>query len=397
MNPEKYGWPTVSLHELCDISIGRTPSRRNKRYWGPGKPWATISDMNGCEQIQTTKEQITDAAIAECGCKEVPTGTLLMSFKLSIGKLAFAGIPIFTNEAIAALPIRDQKRVDSRFLFYALQTMDFTGSSDRAAKGKTLNKKKLRDLRVPLPDKLTDQQHIAAILDKADAIRRKRAEAIRLADDFLESVFVDWFGDPYSNPNHWDVCCLDEVCDSKGQYGSGASAVPYDGKVRYIRITDITDQGRLNNDLMSANLSIDDHQKYALHDGDVLFARSGATVGKSLLYRSSMGNAVFAGYLIRFVPDPSRLLPEFLFQLTRTQFYRSWVASKQRVVAQPNINAKQYGQDFKFPLPPIDKQREFVKASRKVVEALGKQDVYLGESGRLFESLSQQAFSGRLA
>ena len=147
-------------------------------------------------------------------------------------------------------------------------------------------------------------------------------------------------------------------------YGATASAVDYDGQIRYVRITDITDDGALNDDIKSA-ATVD--EKYLLSDGDILFARTGATVGKTCRYRSDYGKAIYAGFLIRLIPDPSKVLPDYVFYFTKSKYYTDFVASTQRVVAQPNINAQEYG-DLKILLPPISKQHEFesiVKQSDK--------------------------------
>ena len=82
-------FPKFNLEDICDIQIGKTPNRNIPEYWGKGNTWVTISDMKS-RDIDLTKEEITDTAVKECGCKLIPAGTLLLSFKLSIGKLGFA-------------------------------------------------------------------------------------------------------------------------------------------------------------------------------------------------------------------------------------------------------------------------------------------------------------------
>ena len=93
-------------------------------------------------------------------------------------------------------------------------------------------------------------------------------------------------------------------------YGSGEAACPYDGNIRYVRITDIDDYGQLGNEKVSAKKA---EEKYLLNEGDILFARSGATVGKTYLYRGNEGKSIYAGYLIRLVPNKKVVLPEYLF------------------------------------------------------------------------------------
>jgi len=203
-------WPLVELGKLCDINVGKTPSRHNDLYWGDGQPWLSIKDMNQGLLIEATKEQITALAIRETNIRMVKKGTVLFSFKLSIGKIGIAQRDIYTNEAIAALPIKDADRLCREYLIHALSRWDLGVATHRAVMGATLNKQKLLGLRIPLPP-LAEQKRIAAILDKADAIRRKRQQAIQLADEFLRAVFLDMFGDPVTNPKGWNVRPLKEL------------------------------------------------------------------------------------------------------------------------------------------------------------------------------------------
>lgn len=108
----------------------------------------------------------------------------------------------------------------------------------------------------------------------------------------VKSQFIEMFGDPAKNDKGWKQTTLKEVAKGKLSYGSGASAVEYDGETRYIRITDITDNGELSEDRKSPSV-VD--EKYLLHDGDILFARSGATVGKHFFIARPMGGGFMRG------------------------------------------------------------------------------------------------------
>lgn len=152
---------------------------------------------------------------------------------------------------------------------------------------------------------------------------------------------------------------LNEISIGGGQYGGGFSAVEYEeGLPRYVRITDVTDDGGLNDKPMAASGNPDEWEKYLLQEGDLLFARSGATVGKSYLHNDSFGDAIYAGYMIRFRINQDQAFPRYVFYYTRTPQYKMWVESKQNVVAQPNINAKQYGNELSIPLPPLETQKQ---------------------------------------
>lgn len=154
---------------------------------------------------------------------------------------------------------------------------------------------------------------------------------------------------------------LGELAVTSPQYGVGLSSREWSPEQpRYIRITDIRDDGELTGSKVAPDGSKEDWQKALLKPGDLLFARSGATVGKTYLHREVDFDAVYAGYLIRFQFDADRVIPEYVFRYTQSVQYRSWVAASQRAVAQPNVNAKQYA-SLAIPLPPLDVQRRVVE------------------------------------
>ena len=124
---------TVPLQQLCEIQIGKTPSRSVPEYWGGELPWVTISDFAAGRTVETTKERITEVGAEKSGSKLIPHGTLLLSFKLSLGKRAYAGCDLFTNEAIAALQVLDQAVADRDYLYWALGSINYDSLVDRAA------------------------------------------------------------------------------------------------------------------------------------------------------------------------------------------------------------------------------------------------------------------------
>lgn len=159
---------------------------------------------------------------------------------------------------------------------------------------------------------------------------------------------------------------LKDLSVTKLEYGSGASAIPYDEDVRYLRITDIAVDGSLTEDFVSPNVY---DSKYLLKEDDLLFARTGATVGKTLLFKEKYGKCIYAGFLIRLVPNKDLVVPEYLYYFTKSPRYLAFVQKSMKVVAQPNINAKQYG-DLKIPLPPLDVQRRIADTLDKVTELI---------------------------
>lgn len=156
-------------------------------------------------------------------------------------------------------------------------------------------------------------------------------------------------------PKDWEIKSLRECCLIKGEYGINAAAVEYsDALPTYIRITDIDDDGNYSA-IKKASVNDQNSENFVLRKGDIAFARTGATVGKTYLYDKRDGKLVFAGFLIRFRPDEKILLPQHLQYFTLTKPYWDWVKTVSMRSGQPGINAEEYG-SLKLPLPPIAEQ-----------------------------------------
>lgn len=201
----------------------------------------------------------------------------------------------------------------------------------------------------------------------------------------------------FSNlPTGWEVKKLKDVAINCGDYGANAPALPYKtGDVRYIRITDIDDYGHL---ISEDKASLDETiaQNYLLKDNDILFARTGDTVGKSLLYKSYMGRAAYAGYLIRFTLDEKLILPEYFDAIAKSDIFEAFKISMKRIGAKPNINSREYG-IFRFPMPlNLDEQKGIAKLFTKVDEAIASVQNSIAAAEQLKKSLMQNLLTGKM-
>lgn len=172
----------------------------------------------------------------------------------------------------------------------------------------------------------------------------------------------DCYNTSYSLSNNKNRKTIKQVIKSKPFYGAPYSAIKYDGKTRYIRITDINEDGSLTETMVSANAF---NETYLLKENDFLIARSGNTVGKTFLYSSKYGPAIFAGYLIKFELDENIIIPQYLLIYTKSPFFKKWINSNMRVSAQPNINSKQY-LDAPIIVPDMDTQKQIIKYAEKI-------------------------------
>ncbi|WP_276743093.1 restriction endonuclease subunit S [Alistipes sp.] len=181
-------------------------------------------------------------------------------------------------------------------------------------------------------------------------------------------------------PQEWEVMRLEDLCHNEGDYGINAPATDFSDKLpTYLRITDIDDDGKF---IIANKASVNNPNSgsYHLKDGDIVFARTGATVGKTYLYNREDGDLVFAGFLIRFSPNAQKIVPYYLKAYTNTSTYWKWVKITSQRSGQPGINATEYC-SLQIPVPPLAEQR-------KIAEVLGVWDEAIEKQARLIEKLA---------
>ena len=289
--------------------------------------------------------------------------------------------------------------LDSLYLFYMLWNAKFRSLGEASMSGaagqKRVSTDFLKSFEIPLPP-LAEQKRIAAILDKADAIRRKRQQAIKLADDFLRAVFLDMFGDPVTNPKGFPVGTIRDLVET-ANYGSSAKASETEGEFPILRMGNITYAGAIDlKDLKYIDLSEKDKPKYLVQYGDLLFNRTNSKelVGKTAVYDRDESVA-FAGYLIR-VRTNEYGSPYYISGYLNSEHGKSTLRNMcKSIVGMANINAQEM-QNIKIFIPPVDLQEKYAE----IVKATKNRLVPLNDSKRkleeLFCALSQKAFSGSL-
>ena len=204
--------------EVFDLQMGKTPDRKNTLYFEGDNVWVSIRDMSN-KDICESQEHISDDAIVNCAIKKVKAGTVIMSFKLTVGKCAIAAVDLYTNEAIMAFNLKDGYYIDSSFLYYYLQSYKWQGAN-KAVMGLTLNKATISKQIISIPP-LPIQQKIVAELDKVCLIIEKKKQQLKELDNLAQAIFYDMFGDPVENEKGWEVKTMGEI--GTLQRGSGLS------------------------------------------------------------------------------------------------------------------------------------------------------------------------------
>lgn len=315
-------------------------------------------------------------------------------------KIAFAErqhLPLCMNTSTIRFKPLDDDRLDINFFRYFLATPYFTRQLSRLITGSAqlnFGPSHLKQMLVPLPP-LAEQRRIAGILDAADAIRRKREQAIGLTEQFLRSTFLDMFGDPVTNPKGWPQFTFDDRL-TMVQYGPRFFNEAYTKNgVRIVRISDLDFDGNLNYETMPIFDADEDARKdFCLHPGDLLLARTGATVGKTALIEADAPPSIAGAYFIRlrFQAD---ILPLYAQMILRSKSMQAIIAQKSKQSAQPNFNGPGIRR-LPMPLPPLALQQKFEQVHQQATCTLRKRKRDAVTTDNLFNSLVQRAFRGEL-
>ena len=274
--------------------------------------------------------------------------TVIIGRKGSINNPIFVDKPFWNVDTAFGLEANTDVLLP-KYLYYFCKAYNFE-KLNTTVTIPSLTKANLLNIDIPLPS-LMEQKAIVVRLNKVDELISLRKKQLQKLDDFVKSRFVET-----CVSQRYPLIAMDDLSLAKGEYGAQSASAKYDpSRPRYVRITDINDDGTLNDDMVSSSCIEDDIQ-YSLSYGDFLFARMGATVGKPYAYKS--GNQIFAGYLIRYKLNLQRILPEYLFVYTQLEEYKKWVQLNQSGAAQPGINAKKYG-SLLIPVAPLEEQKNF--------------------------------------
>lgn len=346
-----------TISTICNVLNGF--AFKSDKYVSSGTRVIRITNVQKGYVVDDDPKYYPESEMSQLGQYVLRENDLLMSLTGNVGRVGLLTkdlLPAALNQRVACLRIKDSG-VLLKYLFYYLNSDLFEKAAIFSASGiaqKNMSTEWLKKVEVPVPS-IGEQQRIVDELDLLTGIIDKKNAQLRDLDALTQSIFYEMFGDP--SESKYPVAKLSSLATGKLSYGSGASAIIFDGQTRYVRITDIQEDGRLSPDAMSPSQY---DAKYLLNDGDILFARSGATVGKTYLYDSKDGNAIYAGYLIRLVPNQEIVLSEYIYHFTRSHYYRAFIASNVQAVAQPNINAQQYG-NLSVCVPPISEQKVFAE------------------------------------
>lgn len=411
-------WPKKKISWLFDvIGSGTTPPASNEMYYdSPDMAWLNTGDLTD-SYIEKTSKYVSQQALDKFSALTVfPKDSLVMAmYGATIGKLGITKYETTTNQACCVLS--KPRGVITKFIFYWLMghrteiiNLSHGGGQPNISQGI------IRNIRIAVPP-VDLQSKIVTFVDKkfeeTNQLINKKEKMIKLLEQQRQSIIteavtkglnpnvkmkdsgVEWIGEI---PEHWDTKKIKYLIQEKLLYGANESAELDDEKLpRYIRITDIDELGNLKNETFKS-IPLDIANKYVVKKGDILLARSGATVGKSYIHKEEK-EASYAGYLIKLRARTLELA-EYIYYFTNSSLYKQWINSILIQATIQNVSAEKYA-NLSIPVPNDEngiksillniksKEKEILEVINKLKEQIEKLKEYR-------QSLIYEAVTGKI-
>lgn len=375
-------WPLVKLGDVAPAKPSKNAFSKSEEVWTLNLDQVEADTGKVLGKIMAP---VSEAGTSTHGFDE--RHVLYSKLRPYLNKVVLPdGRGLATTELVPMLP--DPSRLDRKYLAYYLRSksfVDWVSSQVAGAKMPRVSMQLFWQHEIPLPP-LPEQKRIAAILDKADAIRSKRQQAIQLADNFLRAVFLDMFGDPVTNPKGWPTMRVDELCTIVRGSSPRPQGDPrfYGGPVPRLMVADLTRDGKVVTPMIDSLTTEGAKKSRPIEAGTVVMAVSGNVGLTSVL---AIDACIHDGFIAFKELDVNKVKPAFLCELM--MFLKSTHASRQAGAIFQNLTTSQI-KEMEIPIPPLALQDKFLSISRKATELYGEEDF------SLFESLSQRAFSGQL-
>jgi len=416
-------WKTYNLGTFGGFTNG---INKDKSAFGSGIPFVNLLDIYGKSFINKAPKGLVKVTESEIKNYDIRKGDVLFarsSVKPEGVGQSSAVLKTFDRIVYSGFIIRFRQFENKIWYLYSKYCFDNDAvrrsilAKSTVSANTNINQDSLKTIQIKLPP-LPHQRKIARILTTVDNIIEKTEAAIAKYKAIKQGMMHDLFtrgidvntgklrpviddapalykeSELGMMPKDWNVARLGELINEKGEYGINAASCDYSPNFyTYLRITDISDDGSF---LQEEKKSVShlDAEKYLLDNGDIVFARTGNSTGKTYLYNPSDGKLVFAGFLIRFKPLDNKLSPIFLKFYTETEWYWNFVSLYSQRTGQPGINGKEYG-DFKMRIPQRDEQGTIEKKLLSVNSTIHDEKQSLSKYQKLKKGLMQDLLTGK--
>lgn len=378
----------VKLGEICEIVSGSTPKTGIPEYWDGAEKWITPAELNEDTYIITDSvRKLTTLGVKKTGLSPFPEGTVILSSRAPIGKVAIAGCEMYCNQGFKNL-ICSQK-IYNRYLYWFLKgNTEYLNSLGRGATFKEISKQIVASIEINVPD-MEQQMRAAENLERVSSIIRLRKQELQKLDDLIKARFVELFGDMILNPNSWEKVDLGTVCDVRD--GTHDSPKYFAEGIPLVTSRNLS-SGRI--DFTDCNLiceadynKINERSKVDL--GDILMPMIG-TVGNPIIVDIDAEFAIKNVALIKF-SENSKVVNVFVKALLESDYFDRAVLDKVRGGTQKFISLGDIRR-LKVCLPPLEVQKQFAAFVTQADKSKTAVQKALDEAQLLFDSLMQKYF-----
>ena len=382
-------WKTVRLGDVFELQMGKTPDRKRLDYFKGSHKWISIADISKSEKyISETKESLTDDAISSSGIKIIPKDTVIMSFKLTIGKTAITSNEMYSNEAIMAFLPNKKYETDNSFLYHLFSNKNWSEGSNKAVKGITLNKASLSEMTILLPP-LETQKHIAAVLDKCTSLISKYKQILKKYDTLIKSRFIEMFGENPVESGKWKVEKFKNICllITDGEHTTPQRCTQ--------GIYLLSARNVLNHKLQLDNVDYIDESEYQRiakrivpQENDILLSCSGSVGRVCVVPKGLKFQLVRSVALLRLKKDVN---PIFMEHLITSDHIQTQIEKSKTQSSQANLFQGKIAELIGF-LPPLDLQNDFASFVQQIDKSKFAVQKSLEKVETLYKSLMQEYF-----
>lgn len=348
----------VKLGNVCTVVSGTTPKSNHLEYWDGNINWVTPAELkDDSDIIFESQRKITEKAVADTSMKSFPAGTVLLSSRAPIGKVAIAGVEMYCNQGFKNLICSEA--IYNRYLYHYLKSKtDYLNSLGRGATFKEISKNIVESIEIPLPS-LEEQRKIAAVLDKVSGLIAKRRQQLDKLDELVKSRFIEMFGDPVQNPFEWSTRPLLEMgyCKNGMNFHTGDHGI----EMHCLGVGDFKDYSIIDgtNHLPIVSLNEVPPEESMLQDGDIVFVRSNgnkALVGRCLVVYPRNTPTIYSGFCIRYRLTSKEVNRIYLLRVLKTDSMRERMMGRGANIQ--NLN-QQIIATLDIPMPPLELQEQF--------------------------------------
>lgn len=385
------GWRLIPLCEAAEVTMGSSPPGESYNDEGKGVPL-----INGPVEFSegdfglTIRGKSTTEPTRMC-----EAGDLLLCVRGSTtGRTNIAGFEACIGRGVASIRAKEDQRFLDHFIRTQRQRLFDLGNGSTFP---SITQEQLISVKVPIPP-VTEQRRIAAILDKADAIRQKREEGIRLTEELLRSTFLEMFGDPATNPKGWEIVPLGSAAElvTSGLTPTGGSTIYVDAGPLFIRSQNVR-MNRLDlSDVAFLPQAIHESMsRTKVHEGDVLLNITGASIGRVAAVDTLPGEANVNQHVCIIRLDRKKATPEFVSVFISLSFGQRQIDNMQSGASRQGLNHQQV-RSLRMPLPPLPLQQRYSRAVSVQRKLSDKREQGRMACDELFNALVQRAFRGEL-